>query len=181
MPTAARTCGSCSLCCKVYAFVELAKPAGQWCAHFSSGAGCTIHVTRPGVCRAFHCNWIYSPSLGEDWKPNVSRFVMSELADNLYITVDESSPQAWRRAPYHNQILSWARAKWQAGRHAVVAVGRTRFVLFPQEAVEFSLPDGAAFKVGYQDGGGMRRPWVQITSEDGGITEVLGKPEVGRR
>jgi hypothetical protein len=176
-----RTCGSCGLCCKVFPIEELAKAADRWCPHFARGAGCTQYSTRPGACRTFRCIWLTSPGLGEEWKPNVARFVMSERLDDqsLCITVDEGFPQAWRRPPYHEQILSWARQSWKAGRNVIVAVGHSRIVLFPREELAFTVPENAEFKFGYQEGGGVRRPWAQVRSAEGEVTEVLGNPEIG--
>ena len=43
-----RTCGDCTLCCKVMAIEELAKPVGTWCPHCKPGRGCRIYPDRPG-------------------------------------------------------------------------------------------------------------------------------------
>jgi hypothetical protein len=57
-----RTCGACSLCCKVYSIAELNKPAGQWCPHLARGPGCTIYKSRPQDCRQFFCAWLLDPT-----------------------------------------------------------------------------------------------------------------------
>jgi hypothetical protein len=47
---AGRSCGSCSLCCKVMPVQELSKPAGQWCVHAVPGSrydGFSAHRTPP--------------------------------------------------------------------------------------------------------------------------------------
>src|SRR5258707_4525960 len=72
-----RSCGTCSMCCKVYSIRELSKPAGRWCVHAVRGAGCAIHPNRPRSCRDFFCSWLVDPNLGPGWKPEVSRFVLS--------------------------------------------------------------------------------------------------------
>ena len=54
----ARACGDCTLCCKVMAIEELAKPAGQWCRHCKPGRGCLIYDSRPAECSAFDCLWL---------------------------------------------------------------------------------------------------------------------------
>ena len=64
-----RSCGTCTLCCKVFPVPDLAKPAGKWCQHCQPGKGCRIHETRPEVCRKFFCGWMVSPGLGPEWKP----------------------------------------------------------------------------------------------------------------
>ena len=55
-----RSCGDCIACCFVLAIDELEKPALKLCSHLcESGNGCSIHKTRPGTCRAYHCTWRY--------------------------------------------------------------------------------------------------------------------------
>ena len=176
-----RSCGSCGLCCKVLDIDELSKPANRWCSHFAKGGGCTIYGSRPGVCREFQCLWLTSPGLGEEWKPNVAKFVLLERLDgqSLSVTVDDGFPQAWRRAPYYEQILAWAKERWKTNRHVVVVAGKSNIVLFPNEELEFIAPDNSEFRVGYRETGGVRRPWVQIRTAGGALTDILGKPEIG--
>ena len=58
-----RTCGSCSLCCKVMEIKELKKPMNKWCSHCAKGGGCSIYPTRPAECRTFDCLWLKDESL----------------------------------------------------------------------------------------------------------------------
>jgi hypothetical protein len=53
-----RSCGECAVCCQHVQInvPELRKPAGIRCPH-SSGYGCTVYETRPGVCRSWYCAW----------------------------------------------------------------------------------------------------------------------------
>lgn len=55
-----RSCGSCSLCCKVMGVQDpaLEKPVGVWCEHAQKGRGCGIYSTRPSACRDFKCLWL---------------------------------------------------------------------------------------------------------------------------
>ena len=46
-----RECGGCAMCCKVYTFPEITKPAGVWCKYCKPGKGCTIHDNLPDQCR----------------------------------------------------------------------------------------------------------------------------------
>ena len=48
-----RTCGTCTLCCRVLAVVDIGKPAGAPCAHCAEGKGCRIYDSRPQECRLF--------------------------------------------------------------------------------------------------------------------------------
>src|SRR4029450_3980750 len=72
-----RTCGTCTLCCKVYPVVpDLDKPRSVWCPHCVAGKGCGIHVKRPNICRTFFCNWLLDEALGPEWKPERCKFVL---------------------------------------------------------------------------------------------------------
>jgi hypothetical protein len=62
-----RTCGDCSLCCKLINVREpLNKPRDVWCQHCRPGkGGCSIYDTRPDVCRGFACDWLVKPNFGQ--------------------------------------------------------------------------------------------------------------------
>ena len=60
-----RSCGECSLCCKLLRIEAFNKPVGTWCSHCAPGrGGCTIYETRPTECRDFYCAWLTTPALG---------------------------------------------------------------------------------------------------------------------
>ena len=48
-----RECGACAMCCKVYTFPEIGKPAGVWCKYCTPGKGCTIHDNVPDRAGTF--------------------------------------------------------------------------------------------------------------------------------
>jgi hypothetical protein len=97
-----RTCGTCTLCCKLFPVPPLNKLAGQWCPHVVQGRGCGIHETRPQLCRAFDCQWIENSDLGPEWKPEYCKFVLSIYpgSNSLAVTVDPGFPANWRHEPY---------------------------------------------------------------------------------
>jgi hypothetical protein len=109
-PVPGRECGRCTMCCKTVAVEELAKPAGEWCTHCSRSAGCAIYETRPAGCREFFCEWMLSPELGPEWKPDRARFALG-VSDKGHLTVgaDPGFPFAWRQPPYHEALRRWAR------------------------------------------------------------------------
>ncbi len=80
-PRAAKTCGSCSACCKVLRIEapEFTKPAGQWCAHCRPGeaGGCTIYGTRPMVCRDYRCAWLQLDKLPDEYRPDKLKVMFS--------------------------------------------------------------------------------------------------------
>lgn len=56
---APRRCGECSLCCVVLRVDELAKLGGTPCPELGPpGSGCSIHASRPGICRRYRCLWL---------------------------------------------------------------------------------------------------------------------------
>ena len=73
-PISGRSCGTCSLCCKVIAVKMLNKPMGKRCAH-QGLRGCTIYADRPLECRSFSCAWLLGQVPGK-YKPSRIRAVV---------------------------------------------------------------------------------------------------------
>jgi len=105
-----RSCGTCSLCCKVYDIAAVPKPAGRWCRHCVPGRGCAAYEERPATCVDFTCEWLRNEDLGPLWRPDVAKFVIVRHDDDrtLQITCDAGQPDAWRKPPYEPQIRRWA-------------------------------------------------------------------------
>jgi hypothetical protein len=133
-----RACGSCTLCCKLFPVPELEKPAGRWCRHIAQGRGCGIHETRPPVCRAFWCQWIENPDLGPEWKPEVSKFVLSIYPGtaSLAVTVDPGSPPTWRQEPYIGSLRRWAAAALAEGNQVIVFRHDVGTAILPDRDIE---------------------------------------------
>jgi len=135
-----RSCGSCSLCCKLYDLPQAQSPAGKWCRHCAPGKGCTIHATRPQVCRKFFCGWMVSASLGQEWKPERARLIIRLIpADGaslcVAVDVDEGFPTAWQRPDIHARLKRIAAS---AGG-VVVSIGRRRIVVLPDRDVDVGV------------------------------------------
>ena len=64
-----RSCGDCTLCCKLVAVPALQKEGYEWCKHCAIGEGCKIYKDRPLDCQAFECFWHAGLTL-EEYKPN---------------------------------------------------------------------------------------------------------------
>ena len=83
-----RSCGTCSICCKVMQVDELEKPQGVWCRHCTPGrGGCSIHATRPAVCRDFFCGWLISSALGAEWQPSTCKMLINFETNRLRLTI----------------------------------------------------------------------------------------------
>src|SRR5579864_223479 len=119
-----RTCGSCSLCCKLLRIEELEKPVGTWCNHCASGrGGCAIYDQRPRECRTFYCSWLVTPQLGPEWRPMTAKMlILQETPRQIAVYVDTGSPTAWRREPYYGQLKTWARAGVERGTQVVAYI-----------------------------------------------------------
>jgi hypothetical protein len=133
MAKTGRTCGACTLCCKVFVIAELEKPAGTWCPHCAIGKGCRTYDTRPGTCRIFNCSWLETAWIDESWKPSLCGMVMTADPPNkrVLVRVDPDQPDAWMKEPYHAQLRKWA-AEWTPSRSSIFVLrGEHVWVVLP--------------------------------------------------
>jgi len=56
--TTERTCGPCTLCCKLLGVPEVPTAVNEWCPHAHKGQGCAIYADRPEPCRTYVCAWL---------------------------------------------------------------------------------------------------------------------------
>lgn len=140
-PVGGRSCGSCSLCCKVIAVDELQKPAGQWCIHSARGRGCKIHDVRPPSCRAFFCEWLIDPNLGPQWKPEISRFVLAQepKSQALMVLADPGMPLAWKREPYYSALRRFSESLFRLDRKVLVNQKGQISVVLPDRDVPLGV------------------------------------------
>jgi hypothetical protein len=132
---AGRSCGQCSLCCKLPRIGELDKPAGDWCTHCAPGrGGCKIYQDRPSECRNFYCAWRLSPELGPEWRPLSSKMVLIRRPQGLLLLVDPGNPTAWLEQPYYKQLKDWAVA-------GVSAQPRQQVLVYNKNRVTIILPN----------------------------------------
>jgi hypothetical protein len=114
-PVTGRSCGECTLCCKLMSIPELHKPEASWCAHCKPGQGCSIYQERPGSCRDFACKWLLDRHLSDIWYPRRSKIVLHEILNEfgsppvlMKVLVDRTYPTAWRQEPYYSEIKRMA-------------------------------------------------------------------------
>ncbi|MBR0777954.1 hypothetical protein JQ625_24245 [Bradyrhizobium diazoefficiens] len=134
---ARRTCGDCTLCCKVMAIEALAKPANAWCPHCGPGRGCAIYPARPDECKSFACLWLVNDLLDERWKPSRAKLVLTTSEDGIEIRCDPGFPDAWRREPYTGDIRAWA-VEGETNDMTVVVIAGRRIILVTADR-EFDL------------------------------------------
>lgn len=152
---AGRSCGECSLCCKLAKIVELDKPEGVWCRHCAPGrGGCTIYETRPPVCRNWNCNWIIEPALGPEWRPLTSKMILYYENDGnrLCVRVDPGYANNWRKEPYYGQLKRCAQTALDARKQVVIYIRKRAIVILPDKDVDLGdLEIGDQIWVGAQN------------------------------
>jgi hypothetical protein len=137
MTARGKVCGDCTLCCKVMAIEELAKPVGSWCTHCKPGRGCLIYADRPAECRSFSCLWLVNDLLDERWKPNKSKLVLTTSEDGIEVRCDPGFADAWRKEPFRSEIREWA-VSWETHDVTVVVVVGQKMILVTPDR-EFDL------------------------------------------
>jgi hypothetical protein len=137
-----RSCGTCTLCCKVLKVPETDSAKGEWCQHCAVGKGCSIYDERPQRCRDFQCGWLVWDAVPDHWHPAKSRIVIvSELGFRINFTVDPGAPGRWREAPWYNEIKALAVLAFQENRQVLVTVGNRVTALLPDREVELGVVD----------------------------------------
>lgn len=166
--TSDRSCGSCSLCCKLMGISELDKAPGQWCPKFKRGVGCGIYLDRPTECRTFECEWLREPRWPDEWRPEKSKFVMFTEDDGkrLKIVVDPATPGAWMNEPYYSRFKRMAQKAYE-GQRLIICIGQRRIVIFPDVDIDLSvLADSDKIVSGFDESDGRMVPYARAMSED---------------
>ena len=119
-PGAGRSCGTCTLCCRLPDIDFFDKPANAWCRYCIEGKGCSIYTDRPSVCRDFLCLWMTDEGLGEGWEPSRSHMMIYRQGPQITVLVDPDCPDIWRSEPYHTQLRVWANEAELDGGYVIV-------------------------------------------------------------
>ena len=156
MTARAKSCGPCTLCCKLLAVEELGKPMSQWCAHLKPGAGCGIYETRPHSCRTFECVWLMDPEMPHRFRPDQTKVVLDQDPEGLWLIArcDPANPGAWRRNPMYAALKSFATEHWGKGKLALAVAGRHTWVITPKQDIDLGeIVAGANIRVSDGPGG----------------------------
>ena len=139
-----RSCGPCGLCCKLMGVSEIAKPAGDWCSHWSASCGCAIYTERPHACRIFDCWYRSDAAAPEVWNPVKSRMVVTidMNGKRFAVHVDPNRPDAWRREPYHGLLRGYAERMLPRGAQVVVYIGERCIAVLPDRDVDLGICTG---------------------------------------
>jgi hypothetical protein len=107
----ARTCGECTVCCKLDPVRDLGKLPGVVCRHCDWNKGCRIYEQRPLSCRMYQCSWLANPQLWhESLRPDRCGFVMEFTEDGrvLALHCDPVLMRAQRRQHLLRNFVRWA-------------------------------------------------------------------------
>jgi hypothetical protein len=145
--TQQRSCGACSLCCKLLPVAALGKPHDRWCDRCRPGdGGCSIYETRPQICRDFACAWLASATVGEHWYPQHSKMVVQITGGHdanydffVDVHVDRGAPDAWRAEPYYSELQRMSAAQRTLVR---VFYGNRTWMMLPDGDVEMKRGPG---------------------------------------
>ena len=162
---AARSCGTCSLCCTVLRVDELQKPAGENCRHQlgvgshangresaaqgsedregggdlgpPGGGGCAIYQDRPHICRAYQCLWRQG-GLEDDERPDATGGIvdLESVGIGLRLGIRMPSIDAFDASAKLRAIAERYRSEMP------IRISDTRDVTNPDRPFRVLLPDG---------------------------------------
>ena len=125
-----RGCGSCSLCCVALRVDELGKLAGEPCPKLDPAGGCSIHATRPAVCRGYQCHWSKGGLELADRPDRLGAVVdFAPGGLTLHLAIVEATPGAFAASPRLREIAEQHREQMD------VRVSDTRDVLDPDRPI----------------------------------------------
>ena len=92
----ARSCGECTLCCKLMGVPEIPKPSAKWCADCDQGVGCRVYDTRPPSCRNFQCFWSIDEAFPDEFRPDRigALAAFNDSPDSAVLHVDPAKKRA---------------------------------------------------------------------------------------
>lgn len=121
-----RSCGHCTLCCKVLPVEELQKLASHRCQHQRMGKGCAIYARRPMSCMFWNCEWLATEA--DLPRPDRAGYVIDIMPDMVrarddlsgqvskiivrQIWLDPAHPDAWKDC---TKLKAWMDAEGRKG------------------------------------------------------------------
>jgi hypothetical protein len=139
-----RSCGTCSLCCRLLDVPEAGKLDHEWCPHCRPGKGCLIYQTRPGKCRGYGCLWLVNPAFDDNWFPKKCGIVGDVHQDGeldvpqVRFIVDPRTPNRWQEEPFYSKIKIIA---LQGLRGGIVAGTMVSTIIYIKEKRILVLPN----------------------------------------
>ena len=165
-----RSCGTCTMCCKLLDIDVLEKPRGVWCQHCNPKAGCTAYETRPQACRGFYCGYLRIADLDERWKPAKAKFLINfeERANRIAIHADAERAGAWRIEPYYSTIKQWAANAARTGGTVIVWAGDKVTLVLPDREKELGAvrDDQVIVPVQIRTPRGLETDYIAVDADD---------------
>lgn len=118
-----RTCGTCTLCCRLPEIEEFSKPPNDWCRHCVPEEGCRIYDDRPQLCRDFLCRYMTDATMPETWAPEQSHMMVYGQGPQLTVLVDPDHADIWQAAPYRDDLRIWAADAEADGGYVILYAG----------------------------------------------------------
>lgn len=120
-----RTCGECTMCCKMLAVTELTKPAGEWCSNCIVGSGCAIHEEPdyPESCGKYKCLWLLEETLPEAFRPDRIKVVPGTTTDGKNLVVYSRTPDLSHAPKY---LQTWVFDHMRKFMDVIVVCGDQR-------------------------------------------------------
>ncbi len=124
-----KSCGPCTMCCKVLVIDHFKKDAGILCTHCIVKGGCSIYAKRPQVCQDFECDWMMERSIPQSLRPDKVGTLLMEDEDSgeYHAVVAPSTPFAWR----HPLMFKFLVAKAKEGTTVVAKAGLKAWRIYP--------------------------------------------------
>jgi hypothetical protein len=120
MTFARRTCGECTLCCKLPLIdwqtdppvgrPPLNKPMNTLCQYCIEGKGCTIYPDRPLSCAGFQCMWLMG-FMDDDMRPDKVGGFFDVQGPYLLLLKDPARPDPMSDPRVKGWADSFARAR----------------------------------------------------------------------
>jgi Fe-S-cluster containining protein len=139
---AARSCGTCSLCCTVLRVDEIGKRAGEDCTHQRGEKGCGIYETRPPICRGYQCLWRQG-GLEEDERPDATGGIvdLETVGVGLRLGIRLKERGQFERSPKLLAIAERYRSEMP------VRITDAEDVMNPDRPFQVLLPEGVSHRV----------------------------------
>ena len=149
-----RQCDGCTVCCAVLPIdtPQFQKQSGVLCTHCAVGAGCTIHATRPPVCREWYCGWRYLAFLTDAMRPDrggiLPVFDTEDIPDGYSIRpavkfIVTGGVEALRAMAFLEVVAALARQRLPMFLAAPGPPGRHMAKSFLNAGLEAAAADGA--------------------------------------
>lgn len=135
-----KSCGTCTLCCKLLAIGALEKPRDRWCGHCVPGQGCGIYKSRPRECVHFECGWKVDPRLGPEWRPDRCKFLLAYdgNAKRMVVHVDANADN-WRKEPFIGGLRNVAGDVAANGGMVMVMQRNRTLVVQPDREIDLGV------------------------------------------